>query len=330
MPLVAGAVLSVATAGLVIGLMATPNSSRPAHAASARATTTTTAMAPVEPSSAPTTTVAPAGPPYAIASDTITLVDPSRPSPARGSVPGSSTRTLRTVVRRPVDAPGPLPLVVFGPGFDTTPETYEPLLDAWAAAGYLVAAPDFPGSGSDLPGPPTESDIPEQARDLSFVVSSLLGGREGPVDPARIAVAGHSDGGSSVVVLAEHPGYGDPRISAYLVLAGQIPDGVAGPWDAQPAGALLCIVGTADQYGNLSLTTAAYDSAHMPKALVTVPGGDHEGIFLGAGAVPEEMRALTLRFLALALGPGRPVTDPALAGALATPAGSPQYSLSTG
>lgn len=265
-----------------------------------------------------------------MAGDTLTLVDTSRPSPARGSVPGAPTRTLRTVVRKPVGAAGALPLVVFGPGFDTIPETYESLLDAWASAGYLVAAPDFPGSASDLPGPPTETDIVEQAGDLSFVVSALLAGREGPVDPARVAVAGHSDGGSSVVVLAEHPGDTDPRIAAYLVLAGQIPDGVAGPWDAQPAGALLCVVGTADEYGNLELTTAAFDAARMTKALVTVPGGVHLGLFTGAGTLPDEVRALTVRFLATALGPERPVTDAALSGALAPPPGAPGYDLTTG
>ena len=245
-------------------------------------------------------------------------------------MPGSPQRTLRTIIRRPIGAPGPLPLLVFGHGFNTTPETYEVLLDAWAAAGYLVAAPDFPGSASDLPGPPTENDIPAQAQDLSFVITALLTGREGPVDASRIALAGHADGGSSVVVLAEHTGALDPRIDAYLVLAGQIPDAVAGPWDASPAGALLCMVGTDDQYGNLTLTTGAYSSAHMTKALITVPGGDHLGLFVGPGAVPDEVRGTTIRFLVLALGPKRPVTDADLAGVLGPSGGAPTYQLTTG
>jgi len=273
---------------------------------------------------------APPGPPYRVASSTLTLVDTTRPSPARGSVPGSAQRTLRTVIRAPVAARGPLPLVVFGPGYNSTPETYEVLLDAWAATGYLVAAPDFPGSASDLPGPPTESDIPEQARDLSFVITSLLGGAAGPVDRNRIAVAGHSDGGSSVVMLAANPAYADTRIAAYLVLAGQIPDGVAGPWNAAPPGVLACMVGTNDEYDNLSLTTTAYDSARMTKALVTVPGGDHLQLFVGMGAVPDEVRAATVRFLAEALGSHRPVTDGDLAATLAAPPGEPPYEVNTG
>ena len=294
------------------------------------ATTSTTEPTPSSGTPATTGTTGPAGPPYRIASDTITLVDPTRPSPPRGSVPGAPTRTLRTVIRSPVGAPGPLPLVVFAHGFDTTPETYETLLDTWAQAGYLVAAPDFPGSASDLPGPPTETDIPQQGRDLSFVIGALTGGREGPVDRSRIAVAGHSDGGSSVVMLAEHPDYGDARVAGYVVLAGQIPDGVAGPWDATPAGALLCMVGTNDQYGNLSLTTTAYDTARITKALITIPGGDHEQLFVGSGAVPEEVRSATLRFLRLALGPQRPVSDAELAASLGAPAAAPAYQLTTG
>lgn len=331
-PLLAGTVLAIAGAAAVVGLVAVPGTNLHGARAAAHATSPTAAAGtrPVPTTAPPTSTTVPAGPPYAVTSATLTLVDPTRPTPARGSVPGAAERTLRTVIRKPAGATGPLPLVVFGPGFDSTPEAYEVLLDSWAAAGYLVAAPDFPGSASDLPGPPTESDIGQQARDLSFVVTSLLAGPAGPVDKARIAVAGHSDGGSSVVMLAENPAVADPRIAAYLVLAGQIPDGVPGPWDASPAGALLCVVGSDDQYGNLALTGAAYSTAHMTKAMVTVPGGDHMGIFVGSDTVAREVRALTLRFLATALGPDRPVTDSLLASALAPPADEPPYDLVTG
>ena len=336
-PVFGGVALAVVAAAAAAGTaLAVGGRPAPAHGAERTTTTTqagtSTTTAPATTTTAPatTTTAARKGPPYAVASDTVTLVDPTRPSPARGPVPGSSSRTLRTVIRRPVGAAGPLPLLVFGHGFDVTPEAYETLLDAWAAAGYLVAAPDFPGSASDLSGPPTESDIAEQAGDLSFVISSLLGGRAGPVDPTRIAVAGHSDGGSSVVVLAENPAWADHRIAAYVVLAGQIPDGVPGPWDAATPGTLLCMVGSADQYGNLTLTDDAYSAARMAKAMVTVPGGDHEGIFDGTGAVPEEVRAATIRFLDAALGSARPLTDGQLATVLAPLPGSPAYQVATG
>ncbi|MHB8680672.1 MAG: alpha/beta hydrolase [Acidimicrobiales bacterium] len=299
-----------------------------ARAAAHLSTTTSSTTVPAPPPS--TTTTAAPGPPYAVADDAFTVVDTTRPTPTRGSVPGSPTRTLRVLVRKPIGAPSPLPLVVFGPGFDATPEMYTKLLDGWAAAGYLVAAVDFPGSGGDLPGPPSESDIPQQAKDLSYLVTVLLGGREGPVDPRRIAATGHSDGGSTVVMLAENPASADHRFRAYLVLAGQIPDGVAGPWNAATPGTLLCMVGTADQYDNLSLTGTAYRAAAMTKAMVVVPGGDHEQIFVGSGAVPDEVRAATLRFLAAALAPGHDPSEGDLAALLAAPPGDPPYQVTAG
>ncbi|HET7352621.1 MAG TPA: hypothetical protein VFJ11_01055, partial [Gaiellaceae bacterium] len=53
-----------------------------------------------------------------------------------------------------VDGNRPWPLVVFGHGFATTPFRYERLLRAWAAAGYLVAAPVFPLGNANAPGGP--------------------------------------------------------------------------------------------------------------------------------------------------------------------------------
>ncbi len=294
-------------------------------------TTTTTIAAPsaTTATTAPPPTTMPA-PPYQVAASTITLVDPSRPTPARGSVPASSDRVLRTLIRKPVGANGPLPVVVFGHGFDVTPETYEPLLDAWAAAGYLVAAPDFPGSASDHPGAPTESDIPEQARDMSFVLDTLLSGGEGPIDTAHVAAAGHSDGGSTVVVLAEQPEYTDRRFDAYLVLAGQIPDGVAGPWNAPTPGTLLAMVGSDDQYGNLQLTRTAYDADQGVKAMVVVPGGDHLQLFVGSGPLSTLARELTLRYLQAVFAPGASFTESLLSQALAARPGDPTYQLTIG
>ena len=266
-----------------------------------RTTSTTTTPPPAAPT--PTTArPAPVGAPYAVTGQTLTWVDTTRTTPARGSVPASQGRTLRTVIRRPAGLAGPLPLVVFAHGYDTEPETYEPLLQAWAAAGYLVAAPECPGSAQDLPGTPV-ADYAEQARDLSFVITQMLGGAAGPVSPGQVVVAGHSDGGTAVTILALNAAYADGRIKAYMNLAGQIPPDVPGPWGNTPVpGALLVAVGANDEYGNLSLSTAAYDAAHMPKALLTVPGGDHEGTFIAPTPTAQAVRAATVRFLGLVFG----------------------------
>ena len=237
-----------------------------------------------------------ASPPFQIQDATVTLTDPSRLTPARGNVPGHLGRTLVTVIRRPIGAVGALPLVVFAHGWNSNPGVYEVLLDTWAAAGFLVVAPTFPDSTNTLPGTPV-SNYPEQARDMSFVISSLLGGVVGPVDGSRIAVAGHSDGGTDIALLALNPQYADPRIRAYISMSGEIPSGMSGPWGAPTAGALLVAVGTADQYGLLGPATQIYQTAEMSKALLTLAGGDHLTTFVGTSAAEEALRADTVHFL---------------------------------
>ena len=188
-----------------------PRPSTIAPAAVATAPTTT----------APTTTTAPPaaanataiGRTYAVGTRTLTFVDGSRTTSPNGSFGGAPTRTLPTEVWYPADGPsggaptadappdathGPYPLVLFAHGYDVTPDFYAPLLERWAAAGYVVAAPVFPIlSGSD--GGASHVDYEKTFGDASFVITQVLGlgGGDplaGLVDRDRIAAAGHSDG----------------------------------------------------------------------------------------------------------------------------------------
>ncbi|HUO48735.1 MAG TPA: hypothetical protein VMU09_07880, partial [Acidimicrobiales bacterium] len=291
----------VAAAAVVAGLVVflpgdAPSRGHAAGAARVAATVPTTATTPTTPTTTvpePTTTTAttrPAGPPYAVFSSTLTLVDPSRPTPARGSVPAKAGRVLRTLVRKPAGINTPLPLVVFIHGWDSEPEVYETLLDTWAAAGYMVLAPECPGSAKNLPGTPV-SDYAAQALDVSFVITRALTGVAGAVDPTRIVAAGHSDGGTTMSILALAPQFHDARIKAYLALAAQIPPDVSAPWGASHMpGALLVAVGTADEYGNEQLATQLYQTARMTKAFLNVPGGTHLGPFLDDTPVAQSVR----------------------------------------
>ena len=112
--------------------------------------------------------------------------------------------------------------------------------------------------------------------------------------------------------MALNAAYADTRVKAYINLAGQIPPDVGGPWAATPTpGMLLVAVGDDDQYGNLALSTAMFDTAKMPKALLTVPGGDHLGTFVASTPTAQAGGAATTRFLGVAFAGTSQTATPA-------------------
>ena len=180
----------------------------------------------------------------------------------------SEPRTLLTYVRYPalgspgqtdlLNAPaasgdGPFPLVIFGHGFAVTPALYARMLQSWARAGYVVAAPVFPLENADAPGGPDESDLVNQPADMSFVISQMLaasragsGPFAGLIDPAQIAVTGQSDGGDTALAVAYDSTFRDPRVRAAVILSGAEIPGIGG-FTFPPGGPpLLATQGTAD------------------------------------------------------------------------------------
>jgi acetyl esterase/lipase len=258
------------------------------------------------------------GPPYDVTTTSIRLVDPSRSTGARGDVPAAPGRLLVTDLYLPVGATGPRPLVMFAHGWNSDPSVYAALLDQWATAGFIVAAPIFPDSTDLYPGTPI-SDYADQAQDMSFVITSLLHDTALAIDPTRIAVAGHSDGGTDVALLALDPDYADARVRAYLSLSGEMPSGVAAYTIAPSRVPLLVAVGTKDEYGLYPLSSEVFQQSRATtKAMLVEQGGDHLGSFLDATSAAAAMRADTTRFLELALEP-RPPTSAAVVAALGQP-----------
>lgn len=222
---------------------------------------------------APASTARAAGPPYAVRETVLSLVDTSRPTVSHGHRV-SASRSLTTLVWYPVRT-GPSPLVVFGHGFDVGPETYTAMLTAWAAHGYVVAAPELPLSDPSVAGPNLdEGDIDQEPGDLRFVTDYLTGPRStvaARIDRRRVAVAGHSDGAEAALAAATAPTpAGEPAYRAVVVMSGQPVPGAAG---RNPP--MLVTQGDADTINPMGLGQGAYDQAAPPRWFLLIEGGGH-------------------------------------------------------
>lgn len=218
-------------------------------------------------------------PPFTVAQRVLTFVDHSRLVTYPGEAP--QPRKLVTIIRYPL-APGRFPLVVFGHGFAVTPALYARLLEAWAQAGYVVAAPLFPLGNADAPGGPNEADLVNQPRDMSFVITRMLAldrGTQRPfagaINPSEVAVAGQSDGGDTALTAAYDGAFHDRRIRAAVILSGQEMPGLGGYDFPSPSPPLLATQGLADTINVPSTTFAFWDAAPPPKFLLTMPGAPH-------------------------------------------------------
>ena len=224
-------------------------------------------------------------PPYAVGVTHVTYVDA-----ARG-------RTIPVTLRYPVMGTagdgeaqdeiadvGEYPLVVLAHGFDVSAETYRALEHQLAAAGFVVAAPDFPLTSSAVTDSPDESDVSNQAADVSFVITELLDpssvpdGLSGAIADTPVGVVGHSDGGVTAAAVAYNSTVADPRIGAAVILSGAEAryDGL---WFTTQSPPLLAVHGTDDEVNPLESSEQLFDDATGSKMLVTVDGGSHLGPF---------------------------------------------------
>jgi hypothetical protein len=262
MTIVTGCSTGRPTAGAV------PTTSR-AVTTTASTTTTSTTVAPTTTSS----TTRPAGPPYSVGVVTVPMVDRTRPTVSHGRTV-SPTRALTTVVWYP-QAAGHHPLVVFGPGYDVGPFTYEALLTSWAAHGYVVAAIKFPLADPEVAGANLdEYDINNQPQDMRFVADYLVGGSSplaARIDSRAVAAAGHRDGAETAVAAVEDPvPAGEPPFRALVAMSAQSVPGRDGPYPP-----MLVTQGDADDINPPSLGYQLYDSARPPKYMLILRGGGH-------------------------------------------------------
>ena len=225
-----------------------------------------------------------AGPGASVQTVQVTFVDHSRGTDATESAPAQDQRVLATTITYPVGVKGPVPLVVLAHGNSGNPSKFTQLMEAWAAARYVVAAPAFPLTSNMTPGGSHPGDVPNQPGDVSFVIDQVLemsrpktgGPLAGLVDKRHIGVAGLSFGGSTVYGVVFNTCCRDKRIDAAVLMSSyfvQFPGGKEA-WRHVPA---LMLQSDADpQYAGIAAT---YPLLATPKWSVTLHGSSHSGPF---------------------------------------------------
>jgi predicted dienelactone hydrolase len=184
--------------------------------------------------------------------------------------------------------------LVFAHGDSGHPRKVTRLLDAWARAGYVVAAPAFPLTNDDV-NPTAVGDYAEQPSDLSFVIDQLLEESRsasdalgGKVDSARVGLAGHSLGAASASALGGNTNIRDERVDAFIALSGfplNFPTGSA----ASASAPLLAVHGTNDARIPIDLGRRAYERWAGPKWFLTLKGADHSSAFEDAVSPYDEL-----------------------------------------
>lgn len=264
---------------------------------------------------------------YAVGKAEMTFTDYSRPTNPNGSYPGADSRTLLTAVYYPAEGTppaasaditpiegatpntenGPYPFIIFSHGALARGIVYESEAEAWASAGYVVAAPDFPLSNTNAQGGVTlgsaVGDVKNQPADDTFIIDQILDlstQKTSPlfkmVDPKRIGAAGHSNGAITTYGLVYSTCCTDKRIKAAIAMSG-----LAGIIDDEyfqgKNPPLLILHGDADPVVPYSAAQSAFESAKAPKFLLTFIGAGHIQPFVGGtGAQGEALFSSTTDF----------------------------------
>ncbi|HEX3490369.1 MAG TPA: hypothetical protein VHU92_13545 [Streptosporangiaceae bacterium] len=220
-------------------------------------------------------------------------------------------RVLRVFVSYPAvpQAAGDLrhglfPLVVFAPGYRQCAAVYRVLLREWASAGYVVAAVQFPRTNCHVAAP-DEADLVHQPADVSQVIGRLVAAGRRPgdrlsglVDGARVAVAGHSDGGDTVAAMVASSCCRDRRVSAAVVLAGAEWPAMPGRYFTAPAAPMLFVQGTADTWNPQSASLQLYQAdTRGRRYYLALPGVGHFTPYEGGGPPEPVVARVTVDFL---------------------------------
>jgi predicted dienelactone hydrolase len=217
-----------------------------------------------------------------------------------GAAPGVPGPTLPIAVWYPAiytaagpipdRAQAPYPLLVFSQGFDLSVDAYTSLLEDWASAGFVVAAPTYPHTDPSDPDALDESDIVNHPADLRSVISALVDSARQPatalsglIDVSEIGVIGHSDGGEVSLAVAENSCCRDPRVKAAVILSGAELSSFGGSYFAGNTVPLMVVQGSADTINPPACSVQIYDGAPSPKYYLDLLNATHEQPYLDPG-----------------------------------------------
>jgi alpha-beta hydrolase superfamily lysophospholipase len=170
---------------------------------------------------------------------------------------------------------GPYPVVLFVHGTAAFRHQSVSQAQHWASRGFVVVAADHPGLmlGDFLAM--ACPDDPSGAQDLSGDLDAMLAALAAPsgelaflagkVAMDRVAVAGHSAGGSAAAGAT-----GKPGVRVIAALAG----GASAP-DAAALETVLFMGGTNDNVVQMSRVTSAWNGSATPRHLVGIGGAGH-------------------------------------------------------
>jgi len=190
---------------------------------------------------------------YQAAERQVTFTEPAHAGQAEQYL-GQRTLVIQLWYPRTRGPAGPFPLLLFAPGFLQCPGAYSHLLQAWASAGYVVAAVNFPRTNCHLGTEAYEADLVNQPKDMSYVLTRLLAlsarpgnSISGLLDPHEVGAAGQSDGGDTVAALAANTCCTDRRLKAVAVLSGAEWPPMPGRYFPGGAPPMLFTQGSADE-----------------------------------------------------------------------------------
>ncbi len=181
------------------------------------------------------------------------------------------------------------PLVVYCHGTNGMAGESLYLVDALTEAGFVVAAPEFPLTSRNAHTRIAAADVtdaPEQVRDVSFVIDSLLADAalSPRIDADRIGLTGHSLGGVTTYFATYGMQCRDPRIRASAPIAAADPVqsalsnglGFAGIQHTPVSVPVLFLAAEKDVFARTAgRPGAAFARVEDPKHHLMIAGGTH-------------------------------------------------------